>query len=198
MTPVDAEKLGIPDYHIVIKRPMDLGTIKSNMDKGVITSPSQFKENVLLVFQNAMQYNPEQHDVHLMAKALREHFLSKWEPQEAAITEKWRVHQDGGGVVMPSSSGKRQLETDVINENTPMSYEEKRELSANMNKLPGKKVGHVITLIHEKNPKVVMQNGEDPDEIEIDINLLDNATLRYLESMVRENFAKKKKRAADA
>ncbi len=25
MTPVDAEKLGIPDYHDVIKRPMDLG-----------------------------------------------------------------------------------------------------------------------------------------------------------------------------
>mmetsp|Transcript_26556 Transcript_26556/g.53294 ORF Transcript_26556/g.53294 Transcript_26556/m.53294 type:complete len:112 (-) Transcript_26556:223-558(-) len=93
-------------------------------------------------------------------------------------------------------AGKRPAEADIANENTPMSYEEKRELSANMNKLPGKKVGQAITAIHEKFPKVVMQNGEDPDEIEIDINALDTPTLRWLERMVQETFAKKKKRQA--
>ena len=41
------------------------------MDK-VIDSPEAFEENVLLTFDNAMQYNPATHDVHVMAKALKE------------------------------------------------------------------------------------------------------------------------------
>ena len=50
---------------------------------------------VLLTFQNAMQYNPANHDVHTMAKALKELFLSKWEPIESKVIELWRTEQVG-------------------------------------------------------------------------------------------------------
>ncbi len=32
LTPVDTVKLNIPDYFMIIKRPMDLGTIKKRLD----------------------------------------------------------------------------------------------------------------------------------------------------------------------
>ena len=32
--PVDAEALGIPDYHTVITAPMDLGTVKAKHSRG--------------------------------------------------------------------------------------------------------------------------------------------------------------------
>jgi hypothetical protein len=36
-------------------------------------------------------YNPPAHDVHIMAKTMQELFVAKWEPQEGAIMEKWRI-----------------------------------------------------------------------------------------------------------
>eukprot|EP00285_Hemiselmis_virescens_P018245 CAMPEP_0173391220 /NCGR_PEP_ID=MMETSP1356-20130122/17859_1 /TAXON_ID=77927 ORGANISM="Hemiselmis virescens, Strain PCC157" /NCGR_SAMPLE_ID=MMETSP1356 /ASSEMBLY_ACC=CAM_ASM_000847 /LENGTH=122 /DNA_ID=CAMNT_0014348797 /DNA_START=44 /DNA_END=409 /DNA_ORIENTATION=- len=93
--PVDPIKLQIPDYFDVIKRPMDLGTVKANMDSNKITTPEQFRDDVLVTFQNAMKYNPPTHDVHIMAKTLMELFHSKWDPQEAAIMDKWRIETSG-------------------------------------------------------------------------------------------------------
>lgn len=84
--------------------------------------------------------------MHAMAKLVRDFFIQKWEPIKTAVMEKWRVEQSGGssaagggGGDATPAVGKRLVEADFSDER-PMTYEEKRELSANMNKLPGKKV----------------------------------------------------------
>ncbi|BFI25342.1 protein MpBromo2 [Marchantia polymorpha subsp. ruderalis] len=82
--PVDAVKLGLHDYHQVIKRPMDLGTIKKKVNRGEYTSPLNFAEDVRLTFSNAMTYNPQGHFVFAMAEQLRDIFEEKWK----AILEK--------------------------------------------------------------------------------------------------------------
>ncbi|EKX45141.1 hypothetical protein GUITHDRAFT_108789 [Guillardia theta CCMP2712] len=184
--PVDAEKLGLPDYHIVIKRPMDLGTVKSNLEKGVLANPQQFKDDVLLVFRNAMTYNPEGHDVHVMAKTLKVLFEGKWSQNEGIIMDAY----NNAGSASESTKSKAGSEDSSL-DNVPMTYEEKRELSASMNKLPGKRLASVVSFIHEKNSKILMQSGDDPDELEVDIDKLDNATLRQLERIAN---TKKKKR----
>jgi len=198
--PVDPVKLNIPDYFTIIKKPMDLGTVKMNMDSGAMTTPEQFKDDMLLTFANAMKYNPPEHDVHKMAKALSELFVSKWEKEEDSIKQKWRMESSGGhhtpsapGAHSSESVGKRLMESD-FKDDSPMTYEEKRELSANMNKLPGKKLGAVVQIIHDRNPKILQQNGDDPDEIEVDIDKIDDATLRFLDNYVKDALAKKKKK----
>ena len=50
-------KLGIPDYLEVVKRPMDLGTIRTQLKSGEIRSRNEFVELVRLVFSNAILYN---------------------------------------------------------------------------------------------------------------------------------------------
>ncbi|KAL4587019.1 hypothetical protein LXL04_011668 [Taraxacum kok-saghyz] len=45
------------DYHQIIKRLMDLGTVKSNRSKCLYYSPLDFNSGVRLVFGNAMLYN---------------------------------------------------------------------------------------------------------------------------------------------
>ena len=44
--PVDPVKLNIPDYLEIIKKPMDLGTVRTHLDNGTITNPEEFKTNV--------------------------------------------------------------------------------------------------------------------------------------------------------
>lgn len=76
--PVDAEKLGLSDYHYFIKKPMDLGTIKNKLDKRGYNSLEQFASDVRLTFDNAMTYNPPGNDVHQMAKGLLNLFEKSW------------------------------------------------------------------------------------------------------------------------
>ena len=55
--PVDPILLGIPDYFTIIKRPMDLSTIRKNLDEGKYENPWQFIDDVQLMFNNAWLYN---------------------------------------------------------------------------------------------------------------------------------------------
>jgi len=48
-------------------RPMDLSTIKKNIDNGVIRTTAEFQRDMMLMFINAMMYNSVEHDVHQMA-----------------------------------------------------------------------------------------------------------------------------------
>ncbi|TFL00510.1 hypothetical protein BDV98DRAFT_569126 [Pterulicium gracile] len=59
-----------PDYHEMIKRPMDLKTIKARIKDGSITNSQEFERDVYLMFANAMMYNRPGSDVHEMAKTM--------------------------------------------------------------------------------------------------------------------------------
>ncbi|CAN8299078.1 unnamed protein product [Cochlearia groenlandica] len=72
--PVDVLGLGLHDYHLIVKKPMDLGTVKLNLDKGLYESPIDFASDVRLTFTNAMAYNPKHQDVYLMAEKLLSQF----------------------------------------------------------------------------------------------------------------------------
>ena len=49
--------LGIPNYFVIIKNPMDLGTIQSKFDRNEIDTPDELARLVRLTFQNAITYN---------------------------------------------------------------------------------------------------------------------------------------------
>lgn len=72
----------------------------------------------------------------------------------------------------------------------PMSYEEKRQLSLDINKLPGEKLGRVVHIIQSREPSLKNSN---PDEIEIDFETLKPSTLRELERYVTSCLRKKRK-----
>jgi hypothetical protein len=75
---VDAAKQGLHDYHKVIQKPMDLGTVRDRLATGLYSSPNSFVEDVRLTFANAMTYNPQGHDVYVMAQVLAGLFNDRW------------------------------------------------------------------------------------------------------------------------
>ncbi|EFN83648.1 Bromodomain-containing protein 8 [Harpegnathos saltator] len=64
-----------PGYHTVIFRPMDLSTIKKNIDNGTIRSTMHFQRDVMLMFQNAIMYNKHDTFVYKMAVSMQEECL---------------------------------------------------------------------------------------------------------------------------
>lgn len=85
--PVDASALGLHDYHTIIVKPMDLGTVKSRLAEGHYKSPREFATEVRLTFQNAMKYNPKGQDVYFMAEQLLNMFEEKWPEIEAEMAQ---------------------------------------------------------------------------------------------------------------
>ncbi|KAL2331643.1 hypothetical protein Fmac_019224 [Flemingia macrophylla] len=102
-TPVDAEGLGLHDYFSIITHPMDLGTVKSRLNKNWYKSPKEFAEDVRLTFRNAMTYNPKGQDVHVMAEMLSNVFEERWAIIESNYNSKMRYGQDYG-VAIPTPS----------------------------------------------------------------------------------------------
>ena len=56
-TPVDPATLNIPDYFEIVKKPMDMSTIKRNLDAGIYKDPWEVVDDVWLMFENAWVYN---------------------------------------------------------------------------------------------------------------------------------------------
>jgi len=78
-SPVDPVELGLPDYFEVIEKPMDLGTVKKQLDNGVYRSLNEVEHDVSLTFGNAMLYNPEGSVVWNMAKELQDRFAKDYD-----------------------------------------------------------------------------------------------------------------------
>lgn len=72
----------------------------------------------------------------------------------------------------------------------PMTYDEKRALSLNINKLPGDCLTKVVSIIESRE----QIKDFNPEEIEIDFETLKATTLRELEAFVKSCLEKKPKK----
>ena len=77
----------------------------------------------------------------------------------------------------PSHMSYPVMETDA----TPLTYDEKVQLSLNINKLPSDKLSGIVHIIQSREPPLRESN---PDDIEIDFEIVKPSTLRELESYV--------------
>ncbi|XP_024526131.1 transcription factor GTE9 isoform X2 [Selaginella moellendorffii] len=218
--PVDAVKLGLHDYHKVIRRPMDLGTIKKKLEGGHYRTPVEFADDVKLTFSNAMTYNPPGHDVFIMADILRQIFDERWRCIKEKLEEeqtKCRVEDEvfaeiAQGNPNPALQNLKQsllsIEDQLSSLKKPagaprgskksgkrqMTYEEKTELGKNLEKVleqnPGDKADEIVLLLKKHNPNL----SQSEDTIEVDIDGIDNDTLWELHKMVASCMKPKNKK----
>merc|ERR1719210_1675475 len=241
--PVDTEQLDLHDYKQVIKKPMDLGTVRTKMKSRQYNSPAEFAIDMRLIFTNCYKYNPPDHDVVAMARKLQDVFEMKYAriPDEVTannqgrdtdddydsedererkllqLQEQLRQMQEQMKILVEESirsrnrkkhksdkGGKGKLknkkstsavknalaaiDSDDELKSTPMTYDEKRQLSLDINKLPGDKLGKVVQIIQHREPSL---RDSNPDEIEIDFETLKPSTLRALEAFVTQCLRKK-------
>ncbi|OAY69483.1 Bromodomain-containing protein 1 [Ananas comosus] len=67
---VDPEEL--PDYHDIIKHPMDFGTVRKKLSSGAYKNLEQFEKDIFLISSNAMQYNAPDTIYYRQARSIQE------------------------------------------------------------------------------------------------------------------------------
>ncbi|NXC16182.1 BRDT protein, partial [Corythaeola cristata] len=75
--PVDAVALNLPDYYSIIKKPMDLSTIKKRLEHNYYTKAVECIEDFKNMFFNCYIYNKPGDDVVFMAQELEKVFMQK-------------------------------------------------------------------------------------------------------------------------
>ena len=73
-TPVDPVALNIPDYHSIIKKPMDLRTVREKLESAQYENAKEFEQDVRLIFTNCRKYNGPEHPIRLTANEVEQIF----------------------------------------------------------------------------------------------------------------------------
>ena len=68
--PVDWKALELPDYPRIIKKPMDLQTVKNKLNEGLYSNAFEFSEDLRLIWRNAKCYNRTNSNIHKNAESL--------------------------------------------------------------------------------------------------------------------------------
>ncbi|RUP51965.1 LOW QUALITY PROTEIN: hypothetical protein BC936DRAFT_144128 [Jimgerdemannia flammicorona] len=76
--PVDVVALNIPNYPKIIKRPMDLSTIRKNLDAGKYATIGSFEIDCRQIFWNCFKFNSPDSWVYEQGKALESLFNQLW------------------------------------------------------------------------------------------------------------------------
>ncbi|CAH1784645.1 unnamed protein product [Owenia fusiformis] len=68
-----------PGYNNIVHRPMDLTTIKKNIENGVIRTTSEFQRDMMLMFTNAIMYNNCDQSIYNMSKTMYDDVMQQIE-----------------------------------------------------------------------------------------------------------------------
>ncbi|KAF8411105.1 hypothetical protein HHK36_003644 [Tetracentron sinense] len=190
--PVDPVALNIPDYFSVVTTPMDLGTIKSKLEKKLYWDIKDFAADVRLTFSNAMLYNPPVNNVHIMAKELNNIFNMRWKSVDA----KWSGESPKVGQGRISNERQKKInntrrgcnETSASRMNLlpkrSMSSEDKQKLRKDLVEISKKKMSPDLRGFLRRFDFI----SQDEERIEVDIDAFDEETLWELKRITRKYF----------
>lgn len=94
--PVDPIKLDIPMYPKIIKKPMDLSTMRKKLDNGEYSNATKFFEDFKLMIRNCFTFNPAGTPVNQAGIELQRLFDEKWKnlPQIQDASEEDEEDED--------------------------------------------------------------------------------------------------------
>ncbi|XP_042059266.1 transcription factor GTE6-like [Salvia splendens] len=209
LQPVDVVGLGLHDYmrYDVIEKPMDFSTIKCRMEAKDGTGYKNVREvcaDVRLILKNAMKYNKERDDVHVMAKTLLDKFETKWlqllpkvdeeeerrREEEADMQLDVQLAQEAAYAKMTRElcfdldevdAQLEELRDSVLQKCRKMTTEEKKRLGSAITRLSPEDINKAVDIIAQNDP-TFQAAGET---VEVDIDAQSESTLWKLKFFVK-------------
>ena len=160
LEPVDYVALNILDYPNIIKTPMDLGTVKSNLKDKKYPTFLEFLSDIDLIWTNCRTYNMAGSEIVKMANHCEKAF-------KKLIEKQFKNY-------MSKSSSKNEIED---NDST-LTMEQKMKLTDKIRVLSNEGLTQVVKLIMKECPKGI--EDVDSEKLQIKIDLIDHKTYTQL------------------
>lgn len=106
MEPVIVSFPNLSDYFNIIKKPMDLSTIRKTLDDGNYKTKTEFADDVKLIFDNCYEYNGKDSDVAKLARDLQNIF-------DELYTKQFNLPKP-----QPPQIPNAKIKTEVVNNDT--------------------------------------------------------------------------------
>ncbi|XP_016996501.2 bromodomain-containing protein 2 [Drosophila takahashii] len=162
--PLDAQLLGLHDYHEIVKEPMDLSTVRHRVNTGCYQTAADFVKDVRLIFYNTYLYTNPGHLCYEMAKKLQLIFEEMYAQVQLYASNGKRMNGDeeesssSSSDESESSSSSSSIREDPpewtpppvsgsLSQQKPFTTEEDLDFHAKIQQLDGEVLLHVIHLI---------------------------------------------------
>ena len=93
--PVNPVVDNVPNYFDVVKRPMDLNTIRTKMINGAYKTAAEFEADVRLIFQNCYEYWTQDDAIWKTCQEFENYFDTQWSERHEYKGPKNRVKAEG-------------------------------------------------------------------------------------------------------
>lgn len=192
--PVDFKGLGLTDYPKIVKKPMDLNTIKKKIEEGVYNEHDNPIEecaaDIRLVWSNCMLYNQDGSDFYHLALT----FAKKFEDVFAQFRKTHKIPAPGS----EANEAEVGLAEDV---NRIPTLDERVQLSYDIFRINHIEMGQVLTFIEQTSPAGIAHKSGTADELLINFDIMTAPCFHEVNKMIQGFLTKrsrsKKKRAAE-
>lgn len=179
--PVDWKNLELFDYPKIVKKPMDLGTVKRKLERGQYPNANDCASDIRLIWTNCKTYNADGSDFYLLAESISKRFEDRYKKIEAEYDT---GSGDGENKASPSPP------------KSGVSLDVKARFASNIFRLSGMELGHVLQVIDLKcpnaledpNPSHAEKDTYDEAQVEINIDAIDPRTFSELDRYVKDKM----------
>jgi hypothetical protein len=171
---------GLYDYPQVVKRSMDLGSVKKKIADRKYKSLYQAADDVRLVWTNCMTYNADGSDFFILAKNLSK----KWEDKYSKVLKDLQLDEssEAAGGASPGGTAGPSGHIDASNK---MSVDDKKSFARSLYKISKEELGKLIVEVDTKCPSALTKNSAE-DECELNVDKLSPQLFQELKLFVAD------------
>jgi hypothetical protein len=182
LKPVDYIGLNLLDYPKIISHPMDLGTVRINLENGEYETFQDLMSDLNLIWRNCRTYNIPGSEIVKMANHCDKRMKSLIDKQFKNMKPK-----------VDSSKSKKEKEKEKGKEIASLSLSEKAKLIENIREQTNEGLTQIVKTILKECPKAL--EDIDNEKLQIKIDLLDLRTYDLINQYLQKNNNDKNKSA---
>lgn len=197
--PVDWRAMELFDYPKIVKKPMDLGTVKRKLDRDQYVDIEECAQDIRLIWTNCKTYNADGSDFYLLASSFSKRFEDRF---QKILAEYDASNGTGASDVMVGKQKKKRGGKETDTDTTSgggggdANLDMKMAFASKLFQLSGMELGHVLKIIDLKCPKAleqpdpssVIKSQSDAASVEINVDKLDSRTFAELDRYVKDKL----------
>jgi len=174
-TPVDYKALHLIDYPVVIKHPMDLGTVKKKLKGNKYKNMNDVLEDIQQTWNNCKLYNQEGSLIYKHAqklekatKKLVKKYLPNVRSSQNAGVSSVQKHKPEHPKNTPQEESKMGDSVGGDHESGKLHFNQKVKFSQKVKKLTQEQLVKVVQIILDGNSGALKEIGRDKMQIKVD------------------------------